>query len=70
MDLANFNKSLSQSITHEMMLECNRLCFNEGESIPNVDCIRNCTFKQCQLLKIFNNTIHQEIPRLQELTRI
>lgn len=68
-NLGTFNKSLSNSVAHEIMLECNRICLENGASEPATACVKNCTSKQSQLLRNFSNIIQNEVPRLQELSR-
>jgi len=70
MDLANYSRSLSQMIVHDIFRDCNNSCLNDQTGIPEKDCISNCSSKAAQFLAAFDKTIKQEIPKLQEMSRI
>ena len=70
MDLANYSKSLSQMVVHEIYRDCSFACLNDQTDVPDRDCVSNCASKQAQLLSTFDRTIKAEIPKLQELSRI
>jgi len=70
MDLANYSRSLSQMITHEVFRECSMSCLNDQSGVPDKSCVTNCTTKSSQLISAFDAVIKSEIPRLQELSRI
>lgn len=68
MDLANYSRSLSQMLTHEIYRDCHAACLSNEQT--NSECTRNCSSKHAQLLSKFEQTVKLEIPRLQELSRI
>ena len=70
MDLANYSRSLSQMITHEVFRDCSMACLNDQNGVPDKSCVTNCSTKATQLIQAFDNVIKSEIPRLQELSRI
>ena len=70
MDLANFNTSLSSMIAHDILRDCNQACFNDSTAIPEKSCIQNCTTKAGQFLTVFNASIANTIPILNEMSRI
>lgn len=45
MDLALFGKSASNEIGNTISLDCTKRCFNANQAIPDLECIKNCTFK-------------------------
>ena len=70
MDLANLSKSFGSAVAGEVVLECHKLCYDEQEGQVNDECVKNCGYKQAQLINIFNRTLQKEMPRLQELSRL
>lgn len=72
MDLANYSRSLSTMITHEIFRECTMACFNveNASGVPDKTCVDNCASKNVQLLTAFDKVVKTELPRLQELSRI
>ena len=70
MDLANYSRSLSQMITHEIFRDCNISCLNDQTGVPDKSCVQNCATKSAQFLSAFDSVIKSEIPKLQELSRI
>ena len=69
MDLANYSRSLSQMITHEVFRDCSMACLADN-GVPDKSCVQNCTTKSSQLMSAFDSIMKSEIPRLQELSRI
>lgn len=53
MDLANFSKSLSQMVSHEVFRDCSTACFSDS-GIADKDCVKNCSAKHAQFLSVFN----------------
>ena len=70
MDLANYSKSLSQMIVHEVFRDCSMSCLNDQTGVPDKSCVTNCVTKSTQLMSVFDLIVKSEIPRLQELSRI
>jgi len=70
MDLANYSKSLSQMITHELFRDCNMACLNDQTGNPEKSCVENCASKGSQFLSVFDKVMKSEISKLQELSRI
>lgn len=68
MDLANYSKSLSQMVVHEIYRDCHQACLTDGGA--EALCVKNCSSKHAQLLSKFDRLIKEEIPRLQELSRL
>jgi hypothetical protein len=54
MDIANFIRGTSQEIFFTIASDCQRACFNENDNIPNLECVKNCTFKQAQLIRVLD----------------
>lgn len=71
MDLANYSKSLSHMINHEVFRDCNLLCLNEQTGgVPSRDCIANCAARHSQYLSTYDRVLKSELPKLQEVSRI
>jgi hypothetical protein len=70
MDLANYSRSLSQMVTHEIYRDCSTACDSGNTGVTDQACVKNCSAKHAQFLSTFDRVIHQEIPKLQELSRI
>ena len=69
MDFAHVSKSLSNEIVQVVTADCNRACFSDS-GVPDSQCVKNCSYKQAQLIKIFNDTIMKELPKLQDMSQI
>jgi hypothetical protein len=50
MDLANYSRSLSQMITHEVFRDCSMACLNDQNGVPDKSCVTNCSTKATQLI--------------------
>ncbi len=70
MDLANFSKRLSGSLTQEIYRDCNMACFQESTYNPDTQCLKNCSSKAAQFLSAFEKITKTEVPKLQESSRI
>lgn len=68
MDLANFSKSLSQMVSHEVFRDCSNACFSDS-GIADKDCVKNCSSKHAQFLSVFNTVTKAELPNLQSLSQ-
>ena len=64
MDLANYSRSLSQMVTHELFRDCNMACLNDQSGNPDKSCVQNCASKGSQYLSAFDRIIKSEIPKL------
>lgn len=53
MDLANYSRSLSQMITHEVFRDCSMACLSDN-GVPDKACVSNCTTKSSQLMSAFD----------------
>ena len=70
MDLANYSRSLSNMINHEVFRDCNASCLNYQTGKPAEECAKNCSAKHAQYMSEFDFTIKAELPKLQEASRI
>lgn len=73
MDFANYSKSLSQMVSHEVFRDCNNACFNDSGSTfvpPSKDCVTNCASRHAQFISAFDKVAKSEIPRIKELATL
>lgn len=68
MDFANYSKSLSQMVVHEIYRDCSFACLTDNGTDKN--CVYNCASRHAQLLSTFDRVAKTEIPKLQELSRL